>query len=312
MPRRIRLNDPGVTYHLISRFVDRNWFITSDEERERYLFLLGRALRETDWKCFAYAIMSSHIHLALIAGSATLKSWIGRVHPPFATWMNERHDRIGPIFVRGPRDYAMRVGQEPQLLAYLHNNPVRANIVPHPRESTWTSHRAYTGLAPVPTWLDVSTGLALAGFAEAQQFDDWVAGTPGDSGRVSITEARRLARQRGAVEVATPTRGVAIPLVGRPWSRVRPDPRSVVGETAEACRVPVLELCSRRRTATVLRGRFVAIHAGLRLGLTATDIACALGISQQAASVISRSPPVDEAVERQCRRVVAACSKLCK
>ena len=33
--------EPGVVYHLISRFVAKEWFIQSDEERRRYLKLLG-------------------------------------------------------------------------------------------------------------------------------------------------------------------------------------------------------------------------------------------------------------------------------
>ena len=77
MPRKPRSNQPGVVYHLISRFVEREWFIKEEEEREYYVRLLGRALSESDWRCLAYAVMSNHIHLprspvskASIRGSA--------------------------------------------------------------------------------------------------------------------------------------------------------------------------------------------------------------------------------------------------
>src|SRR5678816_2085560 len=128
MPRRPRYFVPGDVYHLISRFIDRDWLITRDSEREHYLTLLGRALSESDWKCISYAVMSNHVHLATIAGNGNLDSWIRRVHGPFATAMNIAHDRIGSMFVRGPRDIATPPDRVANLIAYSHNNPVRATI----------------------------------------------------------------------------------------------------------------------------------------------------------------------------------------
>src|SRR5438067_2099143 len=105
MPRKRRVIVAGSVYHLISRFVDRDWFIRSELERDYYLQLLGPALETTDWRCLSYAIMSNHVHLAMVAGRDTLASWIRRVHSPFADWMNRSHERIGSIFVRGPKDF---------------------------------------------------------------------------------------------------------------------------------------------------------------------------------------------------------------
>jgi len=51
------------------------------------------------------------------------------------------------------------------LLAYVHNNPVRAGGVADPSVSVWTSHRAYVTLEAAPPWLDVERGLRLAGFS---------------------------------------------------------------------------------------------------------------------------------------------------
>src|SRR5262245_19821839 len=105
MPRPIRHNVPGTVYHLISRFVDREWFVETPEERATYLRLLARAIQISDWLCLAYAVMSNHIHLAMLAGEQPLGPIIRQVHSPFADWMNRRHDRIGSMFVRGPKDY---------------------------------------------------------------------------------------------------------------------------------------------------------------------------------------------------------------
>jgi hypothetical protein len=58
--RRIpRQPSPGAVHHVISRFVDRSWLLTEDAERARYLYLLGRSLQRSDWRCLAYALTGS-------------------------------------------------------------------------------------------------------------------------------------------------------------------------------------------------------------------------------------------------------------
>lgn len=284
--RTIRHNAPGVVYHLISRFVDRDWFFKDDEERAFYLYLLGRALVESDWRCLAFALMSNHIHLAMLAGRASLASWAKRVNGPFASWMNARHHRIGPMFVRGPKDFAIVPENEGQLIAYVHNNPVRAGVVPDARQSTWTSHPAYVGHVLPPRWLHVTEGLARAGFDDRARFDEWVNATPGDSGKVNVERVRRAVAKRGAIELGTPTGGevAVVPFIARPHAHVRPDPRRIVQITADILGMSEVELCSRRRSAIVVAGRRIATRCAKALGISGSDVAAALAITPQAVS----------------------------
>src|SRR5262245_27565079 len=105
MPRRPREIQPGTAYHLISRFVDREWFIRCENERQLYLRLLGRAVQKSDWRLLSFGVMSNHIHLGAVAGRHSLDSWIRAVHSPFADAMNKAYGRIGTMFVRGPKAY---------------------------------------------------------------------------------------------------------------------------------------------------------------------------------------------------------------
>jgi hypothetical protein len=170
-------------YHLISRFVDRSWFFRDDNERAYYLQLLGRALADSDWRSLGYALMSNHIHHAVVGGTGELREWIRRVHAPFADWLNRKYGRIGTVFVRGPKQLAVDTDGIGQLLAYIHNNPVRAGVVSEAQHSSWTSHRAYLGLDRAPRWLRVDDGLALAGFADRTAFDGLVRLHPKDPTR---------------------------------------------------------------------------------------------------------------------------------
>jgi hypothetical protein len=134
----------------------------------------------------------------MLAGAEPLKKWLGEVHGPFAEWINERNERIGSVFVRGPRIVEVPRDGVAKVIGYIHRNPVRAGLVENPGDSTWTSHGAYVGLAERPAWLDVATGLDLAGFCDGKEMDAWLRATPLD--RVdhdAAVGARRAGRPPG-------------------------------------------------------------------------------------------------------------------
>jgi REP element-mobilizing transposase RayT len=175
MSRPLRCIQPGAVYHLISRFVAKEWFIESDEERALYLKLIGDHAVESDWRFFAFATMSNHLHFGAVAGHAPLASVFRPVHTLFAESINRSRERIGAVFARGPKAIPVAEGGVARLIGYIHCNPVRAGIVDDPSRSTWTSHRSYLGLDAPPTWLDTKLGLELAGFQHATELDEWIA-----------------------------------------------------------------------------------------------------------------------------------------
>ena len=186
--------EPGALYHFISRFVAKEWFIESAVERAAYLALLGEMIGPTDWRCFSYAVMSSHIHLGLVAGTTPLASWLRPMHTRFARWTNRRRDRIGSVFVKGPSMIGLREEGAARLIEYIHCNPVRAGVVSRPNDNDWTSHRAYTGAARRPSWLDVECGLELGGFADGGALDRWC--EVGGTRREELEALELVARRR--------------------------------------------------------------------------------------------------------------------
>jgi hypothetical protein len=287
--RIIRRNHPGVYYHLIARFVENRWFLDTPDARACYLRLLGRALADSDWSCLAYALMSNHIHLLMRAGATLLKSWGLRVHPPFAIWINDRLERIGPVFTRGPRDYAIPLERARHVIAYIHKNPVRAGVVARASDSTWTSHRAYAGLVRSPSWLAVDEGLALSGFTDRVDFAGWIDQEAGDPGYETVTEVQRTARKRATIEVATPSHNV-VPLVARPGTAVRIDPRRVIVAVAAYMDLSLDAITSRRRNPIIHAARVIAVHVARQLHVAGADIAASLGITPQAVSKIALRP----------------------
>jgi DNA-binding MarR family transcriptional regulator len=103
------------------------------------------------------------------------------------------------------------------LLRYVHNNPVRAGLVDRASESSWSSHRAYLGLSPCPSWLatDAVFGASpedleslrndFAHFVDGGRFEGR---QPEFSGEVSTELAKRIRRLMGGdVELSYPILG---------------------------------------------------------------------------------------------------------
>ncbi len=178
MPRPNRITYVGVLYHFIARFVASEWLIRDDGDRRQYLQMFGQSLMRSDWSCISYAVMSNHIHHALIAGKDSLASWLRNAHGEFAERINLRDERIGAVFVRGPKMYGVHVDGAASLVAYIHRNPVRAGLARRASESTWTSHRAYLNPEQAPEWLDIERGLELMRFDDATSMDAWIDATP--------------------------------------------------------------------------------------------------------------------------------------
>ena len=294
---------PGLVHHVIARFVDRRWLIQDDESRENYLALLGRAMTTSDWRCLAYAIMSSHIHLAMLAGNSPPERWTRRVHPRFAKWLNEHQGGLGHVFAERCDMWAVRPTDEAALIAYIHNNPVRAGVVENPRDSTWTSHRAYVGLAPAPSWLHVAEGLARSGITRPT-FDGVVMSEHRAIEAPALAGIHREARVHGAIQIGTPIAGsrVEAPILARRFTHLRPTPARVVEVVAEILGLEPSGYLSRSRAA--VGPRAIAIQAGRDLGLPIASIAVAVGITPQAGSRLA-SRELDE-VQRACVVAVAA------
>lgn len=289
MSRVARCIRPGGVHHVISRFVDRDWRFKTEDERSLYLLLLARALQTSDWRCLAYCLMSNHVHLAFVAGLEPLHDWARRVHSPFAQALNVRHGRLGPVFADRPAAYHLPATRVPTLLAYIHNNPVRAGVAPTAAESPWSSHRAYLGKTVAPPWLRVAEGLVLAGCAGSPaRFDGLVASHHDHLEALDLSAARAAVRLNGPFEVGTPTLTDVpeVAIVARPFVVARPSVATVVDCVHARFGVGRAELGRRRARGLAGAARRVTIHAAAAAGISLSDAAAAIGVSRQRGSAI--------------------------
>jgi hypothetical protein len=286
--RSARSTAPGEVHHVISRFIDDRFFITTAAQRERYLQLLGKAVAKTDWQCIAYAVMSSHIHLAMIGGKQPSSSWTRAVNPPFVNWYNDVQDRDGPMFAGRAKIWVTRPDKVGALVAYIHNNPVRARVVRRAANTSWTSHRAYTGRAEVPKWLATDRGLELCGLAR-EELDEWVhSNRKMKRDDPSLAEIDRETKRLGAIVLGTPKiEPLEVPLLARRTAHLRPTPGRIVELVSEVLGMEQGEIFDKRRGGPGVSARAVAVQLGLRFGIPMSAMGDSVGIAPSSAARLS-------------------------
>jgi REP element-mobilizing transposase RayT len=307
MPRYRRIVSPGSVQHIISRFVDRCFWLDVDGARDDYLERATKAFARSDWRPLAFALMSSHVHWALEAGELPSASFMQPLHVGFAAWLNRAQQRIGPVFADRHRIVRFEGSTAAPLIAYIHNNPVRGGVASDATRSSWTSHRMYVGVDRAPPWLHVARGLELCGFDEAPEgrsaFHDFVRARAVE-GRCAVLSGlgmQRLrrdarARSQSPVDLTTPYaldgeqfRVLMAPMVRPAGCPIRAESDvtapAVLHAVAIAETLSVEALRSRDRARTLASGRRLALLVWTRhLGRPAVHMANALGLASSSAA----------------------------
>jgi putative transposase len=151
MARPLRLEFPGAVYHVTSRGNARQDIVADDRDRTEFISLLAHVVDRYGWLCHAYCLMDNHYHLLIETPQPNLSLGMRQLNGRYTQTYNRRHHRVGHLF-QG-RFTAILVEKEAHMLElcrYVVLNPVRAKLVPHPRQWTWSSYRATVGETPAP------------------------------------------------------------------------------------------------------------------------------------------------------------------
>ena len=100
-----------------------------------------------DYKIYAYCIMPDHLHLILQpVGKYDLSYIMQMVKGSFSRKFNKMNDLTGQIWQKRFYDEGIRnAGMLMQKMEYIHNNPVRKNLVAAPDEYLYSSYNWYFG-----------------------------------------------------------------------------------------------------------------------------------------------------------------------
>jgi len=65
MTRPLRLEFPNALYHVTSRGDRREDIYEDDDDREKFLEILGAVVNDYNWLCHGYCLMGNHYHLII-------------------------------------------------------------------------------------------------------------------------------------------------------------------------------------------------------------------------------------------------------
>ncbi|MCA9492268.1 MAG: transposase [Myxococcales bacterium] len=174
MSRPPRIDHPGARHHVMNRGARREPIFTDARSCALFLTVLSALPERFSVRVHGYALMPNHFHLLLETPRGNLSRAMQHLGATYTRELNLLHSWDGPVF-RGR--FRNRLVEDDDywrhLLAYVHLNPVRANLVRAVDDAEWTSHDAYVGVAKRPEWLTTSDLLDQFGGVEGYRQYVW-------------------------------------------------------------------------------------------------------------------------------------------
>lgn len=142
MARRPRVIVPNVPVHVIQRGNNRNPCFFQTADYAVYLSKLKENAQKFKVKVHCFVLMTNHVHLLLTGedytGVSKVMQSLGRY---YVRYINTTYQRSGTLWegrfkssVVNSDEYLINLYQ------YIEMNPVRANMVKHPRDYPWSSY----------------------------------------------------------------------------------------------------------------------------------------------------------------------------
>ena len=165
MPRIARVVVPGLPHHVTQRGNRRADVFFDDDDRRRYLFLLGQYAERHGLAIWAYCLMTNHVHfVAVPSGESSLGRAFRYTHQAYAAWLNRKRRESGHLWQGRTFSCVLDDPHTWACVRYVERNPVRAGLVDRAEDWPWSSAAAHCGLGgnrllspvempwPVPDW----------------------------------------------------------------------------------------------------------------------------------------------------------------
>lgn len=200
MPRQARKLSRTNIYHVMLRGINRQTIFEDNEDMNYFLSEVKRCKDISDFRLYAFCLMSNHVHLLLETNREPLDMIFRRLGSRYAGWYNRKYGRIGHLFQDRYRSENVETEQYfMTVLRYILQNPMKAGLEKQPGSYRWSSYLAYakgTGLIT-----DTQYAVNMAGERETLvQFlreanDDQVMDDFSPGMRLSDEQARNIMKQ---------------------------------------------------------------------------------------------------------------------
>jgi|GEM_PF-6877192 putative transposase len=148
MPRPLREQTPGATYHITAHAVAGTKIVRNDRDRQRFLDELASVVQRYRWACLAVAVLDNHYHLLVRLEEPNLARGMQRLNGSYAAFFNKKYKRRGHLF--GSRYYSGRIigaGHLLMTVRYIARNRTVAACARDPGSDRWSSYAGVVGKA---------------------------------------------------------------------------------------------------------------------------------------------------------------------
>lgn len=146
MPRKARKQIESNYIHVIVQGINRETIFYDELHTRKYLKEIR--LKKEDYdniKILAYCMMNNHAHFLIYTKDIKdLSKFMQRVNNAYSNFYNKYNNRVG--FVFRDRFYTQEIYNQHQLyicLKYIHNNPVKANIIKEMGKYKYSSYNEF-------------------------------------------------------------------------------------------------------------------------------------------------------------------------
>jgi len=157
MPRPLRPQIRGGTYHVMNRGNRKSIIFEDNRDRQRFLRILFNALEDHGVELLCGTEMTTHFHLAVQTPHGNISDFMQQLGSEFADYINWRYKRVGHLF-QG-RFRAVVIENDIHLFTaiwYVLANPCQARLVQRFEDWPWSTYAATAGLKSAPSYLALS------------------------------------------------------------------------------------------------------------------------------------------------------------
>lgn len=145
MSRTLRIYYNNAIYHITIRGNNRQTVLKTEEDKKAFLETLSKYKNRFKFKLFGFVLMDNHAHLVIETNELTnISKTMQAVTLSYSQKFRHKYNYTGYVWQgRFKSNIIEKDNYIVDCLNYIHNNPVRANIVKDAEDYTWSSYHFY-------------------------------------------------------------------------------------------------------------------------------------------------------------------------
>lgn len=142
--RKPRLFSSTGIYHVMIRGNEKKNIFHEDKDRLKFLNILSKKSKDKSLIIYGYCLMDNHVHLVIKEGKNNISTIMRSINTRYAQYFNRKYNRTGHVFQdRFKSEVIENDVHLFEVIRYVHNNPLKANIVKDIKNYSWSSYRNY-------------------------------------------------------------------------------------------------------------------------------------------------------------------------